>query len=221
MIKVLYEDNHLLCVEKPVNVPVQADRSRDPDLLSMCKAYLKEKYHKPGNVWLGLVHRLDRPVGGAMVFARTDKAASRLSDAVRKGQLQKTYYAVLDGQMREAEGTLTDWLVKDSRTNTVAVTDEAHGKKSVLHYRILGIRDGMSLAEILLETGRSHQIRVQFASRGCPLVYDQRYHPAPGKGQIALWAVRLGFPHPVTKEIITVESHAPDTYPWNRFEVID
>lgn len=221
MIKVLYEDNHLLCVEKPVNVPVQADRSHDPDLLGMCKAYLKEKYHKPGNVWLGLVHRLDRPVGGAMVFARTDKAASRLSDAVRRGQLQKTYYAVLDGQMREAEGTLTDWLVKDSRTNTTAVTDEAHGKKSVLHYRILGIRDGMSLAEILLETGRSHQIRVQFASRGCPLVCDQRYHPAPEKGQIALWAARLSFPHPVTKEIITVESHTPDTYPWNRFEVID
>ena len=221
MISVLYEDNHLLCVEKPVNVPVQADSSHDPDLLSMCKAYLKEKYHKPGNVWLGLVHRLDRPVGGAIVFARTDKAASRLSDAVRRGQMEKIYLAVLDGQMREAEGTLTDWLIKDSRTNTVSVTDEKHGRKSVLHYRILEVREGMSLAEIRLETGRSHQIRVQFASRGCPLVCDQRYHPSPAKGQIALWAVRLSFPHPVTKETITVESHIPDTYPWNRFEVTD
>ncbi len=221
MIRVLYEDNHVLCVEKPVNVPVQEDSTHDTDLMRMCKDYLKEKYHKPGNVWLGLIHRLDRPVGGAMVFARTDKAASRISDSVRKGLLEKTYYAVLDGVMPDAEGTLTDWLGKDRRTNTAYVTDEAHGKHSVLHYRILEEKDGMSLAEIRLETGRPHQIRIQFASRGCPLVNDQRYNPHPGKGQIALWAVQLSFPHPVTKEMITVTSHVPDEYPWNRFEVID
>ena len=154
-----------------------------------------------------------------MVFARTDKAASRMSNTIRLHEMEKTYRAVLDGIMPEAEGTLTDWLIKDTRTNMGSVSDEAHGKKCILHYRTLEVQDGMSLVEIRLETGRPHQIRVQFASRGCPLVYDQRYHPHPGKGQIALWSVRLSFPHPVTKEQITVESSVPDTDPWNRFEV--
>lgn len=218
MIKILYEDNHLLGVEKPVNVPVNADDSRDTDLLSMAKAYIKEAYHKPGNVYLGLVHRLDRPVGGAMVFARTSKAASRLSDMIRRNVMHKTYYAVLDGIPKQREGTLTDYLTKDSRTNMVSVTDEAHGRRSVLHYRTLAVKGNNALVEVQLETGRSHQIRVQFSSRGTPLVHDHRYNPSPGDGQIALWAVRLAFDHPVTKQPVVLQSLPPLEGAWALFE---
>ena len=133
MIEVLYEDNHVLCVRKPVNVPVNADDSHDEDLLSMCRQYLKEKYNKPGNVYLGLVHRLDRPVGGVMVFAKTSKAASRLSESVRTHALKKEYLAILDGIPKQTEGTLVDYLYKDHRTNMVRTTDSSSGKKSILH----------------------------------------------------------------------------------------
>lgn len=219
MIRVLFEDNHVLCVEKPVNVPVQEDDSKDEDLLNMGKAYLKEKYQKPGNVYLGLVHRLDRPVGGAMVFAKTSKAASRLSESVRTHALVKEYLAVLSGIPRQKEADLTDYLIKDPKTNMVRTTDAAHGKKCSLHYRVLAEKDGMALVHILLHTGRSHQIRVQFASRNLALVHDQRYNPKPGKGQIALHACRLTFPHPTLKTPVTVTSLPPAADPWNRFEV--
>lgn len=218
MISVLYEDNHLLCVEKPVNMPVCEDDSHDEDLLSACRQYIKEKYNKPGNVWLGLVHRLDRPVGGVVVFARTSKAASRLSESVRTHRLQKEYYAILDGTLKKKEGTLTDWLRKDPRTNMTSVTDEAHGKKSILHYRVIAERNGRTLVRIKLETGRSHQIRVQFASRGVPLVNDQRYHPHPSRGPIALYACRLSIPHPVSRQDIIVAHDPPHTDPWLMFE---
>ena len=218
MIKILYEDNHLLGVEKPVNMPVNSDDSGDPDLLSACKAYLKETYHKPGNVYLGLVHRLDRPVGGAMIFARTSKAASRLSDNVRTHAMKKTYLAVLDGIPEPLQGELTDYLVKDRKTNMVSVTDEAHGKRSALSYETLAVNDGKALVRIRLETGRSHQIRVQFASRGTPLCYDRRYNPAPGQGQIALWSYQLEFPHPVTKEPVCLISRPPEDGAWAAFK---
>lgn len=220
MLNILYEDNHLLCVEKPVNVPVQADASGDEDMLALCKAYLKEKYHKPGNVWLGLVHRLDRPVGGVMVFARTDKAAGRLSNQIRRDAVQKDYLAILDGVPKEKSGTLTDWLIKDSHTNTVRVTDADHGKKAVLDYETLAVKNGKTLVRIHLHTGRSHQIRVQFASRGTPLLNDQRYHPHPSRGQIALFAYRLSFTHPVQKSPVTVTCLPPHTAPWTLFEEI-
>ena len=219
MIRVLYEDNHLLCVEKPCNVPVMEDDSRDPDLLSMCKAYLKETYQKPGNVYCGLVHRLDRPVGGAMVFAKTSKAASRLSESVRANAMEKEYLAVLDGVPEKKSDRLTDYLVKNTKTNTVRVTDREHGKFCALAYEVIEVRNGKTLVKIRLETGRPHQIRVQFASRGLPLVNDQHYHPSPAKGQIALHAFRLSFPHPTTKETITVESLPPDRAPWNQFRI--
>lgn len=219
MIHVLYEDNHVLCVEKPVNVPVNEDDSHDPDLLSMCKEYLKEKYNKPGNVYLGLVHRLDRPVGGVMVFAKTSKAASRLSEAVRTHAISKEYLAVLDGKLRKKSNTLTDYLIKDHRTNMVHTTDEKHGKKSQLDYEVLAENDRHTLVHIHLKTGRSHQIRVQFASRNVPLVYDQRYNPHTGKGQIALFACRLSFPHPTTKETITVTCLPGNKKPWNEFNI--
>lgn len=217
--KVLYEDNHVLCIEKPVNVPVQADRTGDTDVLSMCREYLRIKYHKPGNVFVGLVHRLDRPVGGCMVFARTGKAASRLSEAVRTHQITKEYVAVLDGIPARQEGILEDWLIKDSRTNTVRVTDDRScGKYARLSYRVLAVRGRRTLVHIRLHTGRPHQIRVQFSSRGTPLLYDQRYHPHPAKGQIALWAVRLSFPQPVSHETITV-TDLPSGGFWHGFEV--
>lgn len=219
MIHVLYEDNHVLCVEKPVNVPVNKDDTHDLDLLSMCKDYLKEKYNKPGNVYLGLVHRLDRPVGGVMVFAKTSKAASRLSEAVRTHAVSKEYLAVLDGKLTQKNGTLTDYLIKDHRTNMVRTTDEKHGKKSQLDYEVLDENDRHTLVHIHLKTGRSHQIRVQFASRNVPLVYDQRYNPHPGKGQIALFACRLSFPHPTTKKIITVSCLPDSEKPWNEFKI--
>lgn len=218
MIKILYEDNHLLGVEKPVNMPVNADESRDNDLLSECKAYLKEKYQKPGNVYLGLVHRLDRPVGGAMIFARTSKAASRLSDSVRTHAMKKTYLAVLDGIPAESEADLVDYLVKDHKTNMVTVTDEAHGKRSELHYETIAVRNGKTLVRIRLKTGRSHQIRVQFASRGTPLCFDQRYNPSPGQGQIALWAYELEVPHPTTKHTVTLRSLPPGDGAWEEFK---
>lgn len=186
MIKVLYEDNHLLGAEKPVNMPVCEDDSHDRDFLNECREYIRVKYQKPGNVYLGLVHRLDRPVGGAMIFAKTSKAASRLSDCIRKNELHKTYLAVLDGIPEKQSDVLVDYLVKDHESNMVRVSDAAHGKKSELSYDILSAKDGKALVKIRLKTGRSHQIRVQFSSRNLPLMYDQRYHPNPGKGQIAL-----------------------------------
>lgn len=219
MIKVLYEDNHILCVEKPVNIPVQEDDSHDDDLLSLCKKYLKEKYNKPGNVYCGLVHRLDRPVGGVMIFAKTSKAASRLSEAVRTHQLKKEYIAILDGVPSKQSDTLIDYLEKDHKNNRVHVTDEKHGKKSILDYDVLETKDNKTLVHILLHTGRSHQIRVQFSSRNLPLLYDQRYNPHTTKGQIALFAYKLTFIHPVKKEEMSVTCLPNKKDPWNLFEV--
>ena len=218
MINVIYEDNHLLVVTKPVNVPVQGDDSHDKDLLTMLKDYLKEKYQKPGNVYLGLVHRLDRPVGGVMVFARTSKAAARLAAQMQKDDFRKTYLAVIQGTP-DQKATLKDYLVKDGRTNTVRVTDKDHGKYAELDYRILKNNGELSLAEIHLKTGRSHQIRVQFSSRNWPLWGDQRYNPSaiPGQ-QIALWASSLTFTHPVTKQQLTFTSPQPEDYPWDLFD---
>ena len=219
MIHVLYEDNHVLVVEKPANMPVNEDDSQDEDLLSLCKAYLKEKYNKPGNVYCGLVHRLDRPVGGVMVFAKTSTAASRLSDQVRTHSIKKEYLAVVEGIPKQNNGTLTDYLIKDHKTNMVRTTDAKKKKKSVLHYDVIDTKEGRTLVHITLETGRSHQIRVQFSSRHLPLVHDMRYNPKPGKGQIALYAYQLTFTHPTTKETITIRHNPPQTDPWNMFDI--
>ena len=219
MINILYEDNHVLCVVKPANLPVQADNTKDEDLLTLVKQYLKEKYNKPGNVYLGLVHRLDRPVGGAMILAKTSKAASRLSESIRVRAIDKVYYAILDGVPKKQSDTLVDYLTKDTKTNMVSVTNAKVGKKSILHYQVLATKNGHALVEIHLETGRPHQIRVQFASRNLPLVGDQRYSKNAKKVQIALWAVSLTFPHPTTKDKITIHSDPPEIWPWTEFEV--
>ena len=215
MIKILYEDNHIIVVEKPINVPVQADDSKDLDFLTMIKDYIKEKYNKPGNVYLGLVHRLDRPVGGVMVFAKTSKAASRLSEQIRLNKLKKIYYAVLVGKAKQTEH-LVDFLLKDKERNITIV--DSRGKESILDYDLINYVDNMSLVKINLKTGRSHQIRVQFSSRGLPLYGDQKYNKNACAGeQIALFAKRIEFIHPVTKEEMVFELELPDRKPFKIF----
>ena len=201
-IRVLYEDNHLLVVEKPANVPVQADASGDEDLLTACKRYIKERYQKPGEVYLGLIHRLDRPVGGVMVFARTSKAAARLTEQFSAHKAQKRYAAIVEGSA-PGEGRLTDWLLKNESTNTTAVVKEGTpgAKQARLSYRTLARANGLSLLDINLQTGRPHQIRVQFSHASLPIKGDQRYNPSARVGdQIRLWAYALTIAHPTLKE---------------------
>lgn len=216
MINILYEDNHIIVVEKMINVPVQEDDSKDKDMLTIIKEYIKEKYNKPGNVYLGLVHRLDRPVGGVMVFAKTSKAASRLSEQVRTHQIHKKYYAVVEGNVKE-EGILKDNLLKDTKTNMVRVSP--NGKEAELSYKLISKKDNLNLVDIDLKTGRSHQIRVQFSSRNNPLYGDQRYNKNAKVGeQIALFAYSLSFYHPTTKELLTFTLPLPDRKPFNIFK---
>lgn len=217
-ISILYEDNHLLVVEKPINIPVQADRSGDNDLLTILKADIKVREQKPGNVFLGLVHRLDRPVGGVMVFAKTSKAASRLADAIRKQEFHRTYLAVVRGIPKQESGKLEHYLYKDTRKNMVHAVAKNHkqAKKAVLEYKTLNRTEDLSLLSVKLHTGRSHQIRVQLAASGFPLYGDQKYGQhvnRPGQ-QIALWAHTLAFPHTTTKEIKTFQSVPPNNDPW-------
>ena len=216
-INIIFEDNHLLVVEKPINMPVCEDNSHDIDLLNLLKLYIKNKYNKPGNVYLGLVHRLDRPVGGVMVFAKTSKAASRLSKQVSEHKLNKTYVAVVCGKIPES-GNYLDYLVKDTKKNHSYVTDKDHGKESRLSFKRLEYKNNVSLVEIYLETGRSHQIRVQFSSRGFPLVGDAKYNKNhDGKTNVALFAKELSFEHPISKDILTFEVDIPNRYPFNLF----
>ena len=208
---VLYEDNHLLVVEKPENVPVQADASGDADLLSIAKAYIKEAYHKPGEVYLGLVHRLDRPVGGVMVFARTSKAAARLTAQFKDRRAQKRYVAIVDGDPKPYDECV-DWLYKDEATNTTRVVREGtpDAKKAILRYRTIARENGTALLDVSLLTGRPHQIRVQLSSRNLPIVGDMRYHPRAKAGtQIRLWAYELSLSHPTTGETLTFFSTPP------------
>ena len=217
-INIIYEDNHLLVVEKPINIPVCEDITNDIDLLTILKNYLKEKYNKPGNVYLGLVHRLDRPVGGVMVFAKTSKAASRLSNQVRENKLKKTYYAVVENKINKT-GTLKDYLVKDYKTNISKTTTKEKGKLSILDYELIKTVDNLNLVKINLQTGRSHQIRVQFSSRNNPLYGDQKYNKNAKVGeQIALWAYKIEFKHPITKEkeVFKCEPFWNE-YPWILF----
>ena len=210
---IIYEDNHLLVVDKPVNVPMQEDSSKDKDLLTMGKVYIKDKYNKPGEVYLGLVHRLDRPVGGVCVFAKTSKAASRLSKQVSDHTLAKTYLAVVEDNGLKDFGHLEDYLLKDTKTNMVKV--DPRGKLAILDYEVLKRKDNLALVKIKLKTGRSHQIRVQFSSRNHALWGDQRYNRNAKKGQqIALHAYQLKLIHPTTKEKMLFTSSI-SSYPFN------
>jgi len=214
--KVLYEDNHLIVVEKPVNVLSQSDSTKDEDLLTMIKKYLKEKYHKQGNVYLGLVHRLDRPVGGIMVFAKTSKAASRLSLQIKNHEFKKYYLAITSKVLKNKTGEFIDYLIKDCKTGNSKVTSEKGGKKSILKYRVLQNNKNHSLVEVELLTGRHHQIRVQFASHGYPLCGDQRYGQLDHT-QIALYSYKIKFIHPVTKKMMEFTTLPKRVGYWTEF----
>lgn len=213
MIKVLYEDNHLIAVLKPINVPTQKDSSNDIDMVSLVKDYLKKKYNKPGNVYLGLLHRLDRPVSGVLLFAKTSKAAERMTKEIKNHNVRKTYYAVVEGKV-DKKGTFIDKLLKDEKTNFVRVSDK--GKEAKLEYELICYKNNYSLVKINLITGRSHQIRVQFSSRGYPLYGDQRYNKQD-KNQIALFSSSIEFTHPVTKEHLTISYNLPNRFPFTLF----
>lgn len=200
-LKVIYEDNHLLVCEKPVNVPVQADSSGDLDLLTIAKAYIKEKYNKPGDAYLGLVHRLDRPVGGVMVFARTSKAADRLTQSFKKRTTEKKYAAVVIGNPPDYNH-LNDYLLRDEASNRVSVVtkDIAGAKEASLDFAAIARKNGLNLLDVSLHSGRHHQIRVQLSNALYPIYGDQRYNPSAKVGQqIALYAYALTIDHPTLK----------------------
>ena len=207
-IKILYEDNSIIVVVKPRGILSQSDSSNEEDILTLLKKYLKEKYQKPGNVYLGLVHRLDKPVGGIMVFARNSKSAARLSKQIQNKQMQKYYYAVVHGIMPHKEGTLIDKIEKIDNKKVLLNTE--NGKEAKLEYRVLNEKDNLSLIDIHLLTGRYHQIRLQFSSRGFPLYADQLYGSSI-KDDIALFAYKISFYHPITKELLTFEIEPMDS----------
>mgnify|MGYP004503405673 CR=1 FL=1 len=217
-LKILYEDNHIIVVEKKPNIPSQSDKTGDIDMLTLVKNYIKEKYNKPGNVYIGLVHRLDRPVGGIMIFARTSKSASRLSNQVREKIFKKKYLAVVDGKFEKNQGTLEDYLYKDERHNMSKVVkkEKKNAKLAKLDYKVLKynpVKD-LSLVEVNLHTGRHHQIRVQLSNFGHSIFGDQKYGTR-GKGkQIALWAYELTIVHPVTKEEMTFKDYPEPIGTW-------
>ena len=202
--KILYEDNHIIVVEKIVNIPSQSDKTGDEDMLTLIKKYLKEKYQKPGNVYLGLVHRLDRPVGGVMVFAKTSKAASRLSEEVRNKTFKKEYLVICNGKMEKEKDTLVDYLWKDEKNNTSYVVKQTkkNAKEAVLDYEVLGYdeKENLSILRINLHTGRHHQIRVQLSSRMHAIYGDNKYHGRGAGTGICLWAYKQTIVHPTTKE---------------------
>ena len=219
---ILYEDNHIIVVLKPQGVPSCEDESKDLDMLTIIKNYIKVRDEKPGNVYLGLVHRLDRPTGGVMVYAKTSKAASRLSEQMKTGDFSKKYYAVLVGTLKEKQKTLTNYLKKNAVNNMVYVAEQGvEGSKfAELEYKVMEEKAGLSFVEITLHTGRSHQIRVQTSHIGHPVYGDMRYGGANAvKGNLALWATSLSFTHPVTKERLTFKIEPPKTNsPWKIFD---
>ena len=206
-LKIIYEDNHIIVVEKIPNIPSQADKTGDIDMLSFVKDYIKEKYNKPGNVYLGLVHRLDRPVGGVIVFAKTSKSASRLSNQVREKIFKKKYLAVVDGKFENKKGMLENYLYKDERNNISKVVnqDKKNAKLAKLDYEVIKYNEikNLSLVKINLHTGRHHQIRVQLSHLGHSIFGDQKYGKRGQGKQIALWAYETIIEHPITKEKVT------------------
>ena len=217
---ILYEDNHVIVAIKPPNLLTQSDATGDESLLDQVKAYVKETCNKPGEAYIGLVHRMDRPVGGLLCFARTSKAASRLSEQVRVHELNRQYVCIVEGDAPD-QFTYVDYLVKDEEHNRVAVLPsylKMQGKEAILHGRTIARRDGLSLVAIQLETGRAHQIRVQMQSHGYPLWGDNRYGHGKRGQQIALWGFRLSFEHPVSREHMLFIAPTPETKPWLLFE---
>ena len=220
--KIIYEDNHIIVVEKPVNIPSQGDKTGDKDMLSLVKEYLKEKYKKPGEVYLGLVHRLDRPTGGVMVFAKTSKAASRLSEQVRNKDFVKKYLCIIDGKMEKQDDTLKDYLYKNEKNNMsrIANSKEKNAKEAILDYKVIKYNEeiNLSVVEVTLHTGRHHQIRVQFSSRNHSLYGDQKYGTRGRGKQLALWAYYLSIIHPTTKERMEFKIYPEKIGSWKILE---
>ncbi|MDL2236740.1 RluA family pseudouridine synthase [Christensenellaceae bacterium OttesenSCG-928-K19] len=216
--EILYEDNHIIVAVKPQNMPSQADSSGDMDFLSQIKEYVRIKYQKPGEAYIGLVHRLDRPTGGVMVFARTSKAAARLGAQLKENSFQKSYLAVTRGSLPK-EAALTDWLLKDAATNISRVVsqDTPGAKYAELSYQTLEQAQGLSLLSVALKTGRSHQIRVQLAHRGAPLLGDAKYGGTKNNS-LCLWAYYVSFLHPTKKTRMEFSCPPPLQYPWELFK---
>lgn len=240
MCEIIFEDNHLLVAVKPQNVPVVLDDSKDRDFLSELKNYLIKKHDKKGDAFLALVHRLDRPTGGVMVFAKTSKSAARLSEQLSNRTFEKTYFAVLKGVPRHKQNRLTNFLKKDAKNNLVKICTqyEDGAKEAILDYQVLDSTHDFSLVKVSLITGRSHQIRVQFAGIGCPVCFDakygiehqfnnkknskttQRFSEKSEKGNLALWSTQMNFNHPTTLQRMTFKVIPPiDQNPWNKFNV--
>lgn len=215
---VVYEDNHIIIVSKRSGEIVQGDKTGDEPLSESVKRYIKEERHKPGNVFLGVAHRLDRPVAGLVVFAKTSKALSRLCTMFRDGEVRKTYWALTRNAPKESQGELVSWIVRNEKQNKSYAYDHEvpHSKRAVLRYRLLGHTDSYSLLEVALLTGRHHQIRCQLASIGCPIRGDLKYGAARSNadGSISLLARRIQFVHPVSKEHIDAVAPLPDDNIW-------
>jgi 23S rRNA pseudouridine1911/1915/1917 synthase len=217
--RVVYEDNHLIIVYKESGEIVQGDKTGDLPLSEMVKGYIKEKYRKPGAVFLGVVHRLDRPVSGLVIFARTSKALTRLNDMFRRGDIHKTYWAITKNAPQHPMGTLTNWLVRNKRQNKSYAYDREvpNSKKAVLNYRLIAHSENYNLLEIQLLTGRHHQIRCQLAHMGCPIKGDLKYGAKRSNpdGSISLLSCRVDFVHPVSKKQIVLDSPLPDDVLWH------
>lgn len=222
--KVVYEDNHIIIVSKRSGEIVQGDKTGDKTLADEVKKYIKEKNAKPGNVFLGIAHRLDRPVWGLVVFAKTSKALARLNDMFRNGYVHKTYWAICQNAPTEQEATLTHWLTRNEKQNkSYAYDKEVPGsKKAILHYKVIGQSERYTLVEIELMTGRHHQIRCQLAKIGCPIKGDLKYGARRSNpdGSISLLARKVEFTHPVSKEQICVESEVPNDKLWHEISGI-
>lgn len=223
-INIVFEDNHLLVVVKPQNLAVCGDESEDENLLDLLKEYLVKTYNKPGEAFLGLVHRLDRPTGGVMVFAKTSKAAARLAENIKSGEFEKKYFAVTIGVQREKHAVLKNYLYKDTAKNEVYCVPMATegAKEAILEYRTIADNLGLALVEVDLITGRSHQARVQLSAIGTPIFGDKKYgdNKTPAGCKLALWATELRFPHPVSREIMVFRVQPPpDEIPWSKFNV--
>ena len=220
---VVYEDNHIIVVNKTASEIVQADKTGDTPLSETVKQYLKEKYQKPGNVFLGVTHRLDRPVSGLVIFANTSKALTRLNEMFRAGEVKKTYWAVVKNAPKESEGELVHFLVRNEKQNKSYAYDKEvpNSKKAVLDYRLIGRSDNYYLLEVDLKTGRHHQIRCQLAKMGCPIKGDLKYGSPRSNpdGSICLHARRVRFVHPVSKELIELKAPLPEGNLWKGFEL--
>ncbi len=218
---VVYEDNHIIVVNKAASEIVQGDKTGDIPLSDTVKAYLKEKYQKPGNVFVGVTHRLDRPVSGLVVFAKTSKALSRLNDMFRVGDVHKVYWAIVKNEPKQPEGELVHWLVRNEKQNKSYAYDREvkDAKKAMLRYRVIGKSDNYTLLEVELMTGRHHQIRCQLAKMGCPIKGDLKYGSPRSNpdGSICLHARRISFVHPVSKLPIELEAPLPNGNLWSSF----